>query len=70
MRVECYAGHRGDEEPRWLWIDGERVEVVEILERWREPGARFFRVRAGDGKSYLLVHEGGDWALSAARKRS
>ena len=56
IRVECYAGYRGEEEPRTLRIGGKRVELVEILDRWREPDGRRFRARGEDGAIYLLRH--------------
>ena len=30
------------------------MEVIEIVERWRTPLESGFRVRADDGKSYIL----------------
>jgi hypothetical protein len=41
------------------------VEVVEIVERWRTPLESGFRVRAGDGKSYILRRRDGDDGESA-----
>jgi hypothetical protein len=38
----AYSGYMGEESPRALIIDGEQVEVVEILERWKEQ-------RVGEG---------------------
>jgi hypothetical protein len=55
-RVICYAGYRGEEEPRrFSWGEEER-EVVEILDRWLDPRHRYFKVRAGDDRYYLLRH--------------
>lgn len=64
-RVECYAGSRGDEEPRAVvFADGRRVEVAEVLERWRSPDHRGFRVRGEDGGVYRLEEAGGDWTVA------
>lgn len=70
VRVECYAGYQGDQEPRALVVDGERLEVVAIAARWREPDADFFRVRAKDGHTYVLRHCRADdsWELAAGRR--
>ncbi len=54
IRVAAWSGSRGEEEPRRFELEGRELEVVEILDRWREPHGRAFRVRAGDGQSYLL----------------
>ena len=54
IRVAAWSGSRGEEEPRRFELEGRELEVAEILERWREPHGRAFRVRADDGRSYLL----------------
>jgi hypothetical protein len=69
VRVECYAGRKGEEWPLRFWLD-ERVRVVaEVLEQWYGPEDAFFRVRADDGITYLLRHdtsiEDGEWDLVA-----
>jgi len=67
VKVDCYAGYRGEETPRRLEVDGRRVEIVQVIDRWYEPDLRFFRVRGDDGLIYLLRH--GDstdcWELSS-----
>lgn len=57
IRVECHAGHRGEETPRRLWIDERRVEVVEVLDRWLAPDHRYFKVRGDDGDVYIVRHD-------------
>jgi len=37
IRIECYAGYRGEEEPRVFWLGERRLEVVE---RWIGGTAR------------------------------
>lgn len=54
LRVDCYAGYRGEEAPRRLILDGQKIEITEILGRWSEPDARLFRVRGDDGRVYVL----------------
>ena len=54
IRVECYAGQRGDETPRALILGDRRVEVVEILDRWLAPDHRYFKVRGDDGDVYIV----------------
>lgn len=56
-RVECYAGHRGEQEPRRFWLGERPVEVAEILDRWLAPEHRYFKVRDNDGDTYILRHE-------------
>jgi hypothetical protein len=69
MRVECYAGYRGDERPLRFTLRGRAFDVEEVEDRWYSPGAIYFRVRASDGNYYVLRHdEGMDvWTLDAFR---
>ena len=66
VTVECYAGHRGEETPRAIVLDGRRVEVAEVLDRWLSPDHRYFKVAGGDGALYILRHdvESGRWSLT------
>jgi hypothetical protein len=56
-RVECYAGYRGEQEPRRFTASGETVRVVEIVDRWQGPDHRCFMVRGSDGAVHLLRHD-------------
>jgi hypothetical protein len=57
LMVDCYAGYRDEETPRGVEIGGRRVEVIELIGRWRGPDHRFFKVRGDDGAVYLLRHD-------------
>ncbi|HEY6004664.1 MAG TPA: hypothetical protein VIV57_17450, partial [Anaeromyxobacter sp.] len=57
VKVDCYAGYRGEETPQRFEIDGRRVEVVEVIDRWLGPDHRYFKVRGDDGALYLLRHD-------------
>jgi hypothetical protein len=63
--VECYAGHRGEETPRRFHLGERAVEVAEVLDRWLAPDHRYFKVRGGEGATYLLRHDvvSGRWEL-------
>lgn len=54
LRVECYAGHRADTEPRRLHIGQRQVAVIEIIDRWLDPRHRYFKLRGDDDGIYLL----------------
>jgi hypothetical protein len=56
--VECHAGYRGEETPRRFRLGPRSLEVVEVLDRWLAPDHRYFKVRADDGATYILRHEG------------
>jgi hypothetical protein len=57
IRVECYAGHRGEQEPRRFFVGERGVEVEEILDRWLAPDHRYFKLRGDDGGTYILRHD-------------
>jgi len=66
VEVECYAGYRGEEEPR-RFRPGERsVEVEEMLDRWHGPDYRYFKLRGDDGAIYILRHDesAGCWEMT------
>lgn len=59
--VSAYSGGHGGIEPRRLELDGRELEI-EVVERWREPQGRFFRVRDDAGGLHLLVvDDDGSW---------
>jgi hypothetical protein len=66
IRVECYAGHRGEEEPRRFWIGEREVGVEEVLDRWLAPEHRYFKLRGDDGATYIVRHDSGHdrWELT------
>jgi len=52
--VQCYAGYKGEQEPQRFLLGEHWLEVEEIVKEWREPASVFFRVRASDGRIYVL----------------
>lgn len=67
IRVECYAGYRGEQEPRRFWLGERALEVQEIVDRWLHPEHRYFKVLADDARQYVLRHDERDdaWELAA-----
>jgi hypothetical protein len=67
IRVECYAGYRGEEEPRAFTLGERRFAVLEILDRWLEPRHRYFKVKVDDERRFILRHDSasGEWELAA-----
>ncbi len=70
VRVESYAGYKADERPLRFQLGERWLEVEEIMDRWYDPGAIYFRVRTDDGALYVLRHaETSDvWTLEAYRR--
>ena len=69
VRVECYAGYKGDERPTKLQLGEQMVDVAEIEDRWYSPGATYFRVLLATGERYVLRREDAQdlWTLQAFR---
>ena len=69
VRVECYAGYKGDEHPGKLQLGEQMVDVAEIEDRWYSPGATYFRVLLTTGERYVLRREDTQdlWTLQAFR---
>ena len=66
LRVECYAGHRGEETPRRFCLGSRRIEIVEVIDRWLAPDRRYFKVQGDDDATYILRHDAGSgtWELT------
>ena len=54
ITVECYAGHRGEETPRVIVLDGRRIRVDGVLDRWLGSDHRYFKLWGDDGATYIV----------------
>jgi hypothetical protein len=67
VRVECSAGHRGEDVPRAFFLGDRRIEVAELLDCWPGRNHRYFKVRCCDGGGlYILRHDtpSGEWEIT------
>ena len=65
VAVDCYAGSQGDETPRRFTRGDELVEILAVVERWRTPDHRYFRVRTAEETCTLRQDEwSGVWELT------
>ncbi|MGW8250160.1 MAG: hypothetical protein ACWGO1_05925 [Anaerolineales bacterium] len=55
--VECRSDSTYAERPVAFTWAGSRLDVSEIVRRWRSPGVRGFRVRASTGGSFELLYD-------------
>jgi hypothetical protein len=71
IRVECYAGHRGEQTPRMLILGNRDVVVAEVLDAWLAPDYRYFKLRGSDGDTYLVRHDerSDTWELTMFRAK-
>lgn len=61
VKVECYAGYRGEETPRRIWIGDRKIEVKKVQDRWLAPNHRYFKIVGGDDVVYILRHDSNTW---------
>ena len=57
ITVACYAGYRGEQEPRSLEMGGDTVAVASIVDRWLSPDHRYFKIIDGDNCLYIVRHD-------------
>jgi hypothetical protein len=69
VRVESYAGHRGEQTPRALILGDRRIAVAEVVDAWLAPDYRYFKLRGADGDTYLVRHDerSNTWELTMFR---
>jgi hypothetical protein len=72
VRVECYAGYKGDERPVRIVFAAQTLEIASVEDRWYSPGETYFRLLAENGDRYVLRrHDGQEvWSLTAYRQVS
>lgn len=71
IKVECYAGFKGEQYPQRFTLRERVLEVKEVEDQWYSPSSQYFRVRASDGDIYILCHdqEQERWVLDAFRRK-
>jgi hypothetical protein len=69
VRVESYAGYKGDERPVRVLLDGRMIEVAAVEDRWYSPGLTYFRVLLSRGERYVLRRQEAQdvWTIEAFR---
>jgi hypothetical protein len=70
IEVETYSGYKADERPMRFRLGGQWLAVEEVSDRWYDPEATYFRVKADDGATYILRHDerAQGWTLEAYRR--
>jgi hypothetical protein len=67
IRVECYSGYRGEQEPLALLFGERRVAVRAVVDRWYSPSQRWIKVETEGGDTYIVRHDeaSDQWELAA-----
>ena len=66
IKVECYAGYRGEETPRAIGFESGKIEVTKVLDRWLDPDYRYFKILGDDQGTYIIRNDmnTGVWELT------
>jgi hypothetical protein len=67
--VECYSGYEYPERPRAFHWQGQRMEVKAVLQTWRTPQGKRFRVQTENMQVFELVYiePEDDWLVEQTR---
>jgi len=64
IKVESYSGYKADEYPKCFYLDDQKNEIVNIVDRWYQgysdphvPASDYFKVKTESGDQYLLKHD-------------
>ena len=57
IQVDCYAGYRGEETPRLIRMANNKIEVIEVVDRWLAPDHRYFKITGDDDATYIICHD-------------
>lgn len=57
MRVECRSDSEYAERPTAFYWQDQRLEIAEVLSRWRTPQGKSFRVRTVDDQVFELAYD-------------
>ena len=63
--VFCYSGNEYADRPVSFLHEGELLEVLEIIARWRTPQGKLFRIAAAGGRIFdiLFCEACGGWKI-------
>ena len=72
IKVDCYAGYRGEETPRCLRMGVRSLAVVAVQDRWLAPDHRYFKIIGDDGGVYIIRHDSqrDRWELTCYKQDS
>jgi len=64
ITVECHSGYKADEYPKYIIRDNNRIEVMQITDRWYQkestpdfPASDYFKAEMADGNQWLIKHD-------------
>lgn len=66
LHVESRSGPYGDREPLAFLLGGQRIDVVDIVDRWIAQDHSYYKISASDGGTYILRYSPSalEWELT------
>ena len=66
IHVNCYAGYRDEETPRFIRLANQHIGIKRVIDRWLAPDHRYFKVLGDDDATYIIRHDmlSGEWELT------
>jgi hypothetical protein len=67
--VECYSGVEYPERPTAISYQGQRLEIAQVIQTWRVPEGKRFRVQTADMQVFELVYKESEdeWLITLIR---
>ena len=63
IKVEAYSGYKAEERPLAFELEGRRLEIEDIVDRWYQgegdpvrPCADYYKVRTRDKTTFIIKH--------------
>jgi hypothetical protein len=57
LQVTSVEGLHGDPEPRAFMLGEQRIEVLQIIDRWLSSDYGYYKFDGSDGHRYILRHD-------------
>ncbi len=57
IRVECHSGYAYIDRPAALYWEEQRLEIGEIIRRWRTPSGWMFLVQTRDERAFEIAFD-------------
>jgi hypothetical protein len=54
LKVECYAGYKGNQRPLALSLGKRRMRITKIIDQWYGPDHTYFKVLTDEENVYIL----------------
>jgi hypothetical protein len=66
LHVETMVSPLGEPEPTAFLLGQQRIEVLDIIDRWPSPGYTYYKISGSDKGTYILRYDepSEEWELT------